>query len=341
MIRTLSRRWLPAVLVAALPFVALTVRADEDEGEAPDFVQQFPHPGLAQDPGFRYDAALQKRLQSAVTSQGLDSLASQGRCGVALVDLSDLQHPVLAEVHGGDMIYAASIPKIAVLFSAFEARKENRLVIDEPLRETLTQMCRVSSNQCATAAIQKVGFPYIASCVWESGLYDPDMGGGLWVGKSYGGKNDYWRRDPVNNLSHGATAVSLAKLLTLLAEGRLVDQQSSKEMLQILGHPGLHHKFVKGLDSRPSSIYRKSGSWSQWHGDAAIVERDGKRYAAVALLEVPEGGDQMLQRLILALDDCIPERAGVKCALGPPPEPISFATAATTDSEPSESGQGG
>lgn len=296
------------VLAGALAALALllsppSVRADEDEGDIPDFVRQHPHPGIDLDPGFRYDAHLQQRLEAAVQSMGLGDLARQGRCGIAVVDLADPTRPVLAEVRGGDMIYAASVPKIAVLYAAFQARKERRLVIDDAFRETLTQMCRVSSNTAASEAIQKLGFPYIASVLWASGLYDPDMGG-LWVGKAYGGKNDYWVRDPIANLSHGATAVSLAKLLTLLAQGRLVDAQSSREMLEILGDPGLHHKFVKGLDSRPSTIYRKSGSWSEWHGDAAIIERDDKRYVAVALLQSTDG-NAILQELILKLDDCV------------------------------------
>lgn len=295
-----------AAALAALSFVLapLSARADgEEEDDAPDFVRQYPHPGIAVDPGFRYDHSFQKRLETAVEAMGLGDLTKLGRCGIAVVDLADPSRPVLAEVRGGDMIYAASVPKIAVLFAAFQARKEGRVAIDGAFRETLTQMCRVSSNTAASEAIQRLGFPYIASVLWASGLYDPDMGG-LWVGKAYGGKNDYWIRDPVANLSHGATAVSLARMLTLLAQGKLVDAQSSREMLEILGNPGLHHKFVKGLDARPSAIYRKSGSWSEWHGDAAIIERADKRYVAVALLQTPEG-NAILQELIMRLDDCV------------------------------------
>ena len=62
---------------------------------------------------------------------------------------------------------------------------------------------------------------------------------------------------------------------------------------------------MRGLDARPGSrIYRKSGTWHQWHGDAALVERGGKRYVATALCEDPDGS-HILERLILALDDCI------------------------------------
>jgi beta-lactamase class A len=84
-------------------------------------------------------------------------------------------------------------------------------------------------------------------------------------------------------------------------------------MRDILGNPELHHKFVAGLEEyRPSSvIFRKSGTWRQWHADAALVERDGTKYVAVALLESPNG-QNVLPQLIVRLDDIIygPARRG-------------------------------
>jgi len=293
----------------------------DGEAELPDFVPSIDHGDIDIDPRWRHDGALQAKLDGAVAQAGLQPLVREGHAAVAIVDLADTQHPLIAEVRGGEMMYAASIPKIGVLYAAFQARKEGRLQVDEPFRCTLTDMCRVSSNTAASECIRRVGFPYIASVMCESGLYDPEMGGGLWVGKAYGGPDDCWHRDPVADISHGATAVSLARLLTLLAQERLVDQQSSREMLDILGNPGLHHKFVKGLDSRPSTICRKSGSWREWHGDAAFIQRDGKRYVAVALLQTPDG-ERILQDLILRLDDCIPENPAVRVASVAAPSPM-------------------
>ena len=95
-----------------------------------------------------------------------------------------------------------------------------------------------------------------------------------------------------------------------LETGRLVSPELSQEMKTILGDPAIHHKFVKGLEkNRPGSrIYRKSGSWRQYHADSAIVERDGHRYIAVALAQNPAGG-RWLSNLIVAMDTliCHPE----------------------------------
>ena len=51
-------------------------------------------------------------------------------------------------------------------------------------------------------------------------------------------------------------------------------------------------------------IYRKSGTWQEYHADSAIVERGNHRYIAVALARSPEG-ETWLQKLIVALDDLI------------------------------------
>ena len=68
------------------------------------------------------------------------------------------------------------------------------------------------------------------------------------------------RRDPLHNLSHGATAFQVARLYWMLATDRLLSPPMNALMKQVLSNPGIHHKFVKGLDSRPGAdIYRKSG----------------------------------------------------------------------------------
>ena len=70
--------------------------------------------------------------------------------------------------------------------------------------------------------------------------------GGLWVGKEYG-KSPAYQRDPLHNISHGATALQTARFYYLLETGRLVGPKLSREMKRMLGKPGIEHKFVKGL----------------------------------------------------------------------------------------------
>ena len=50
-------------------------------------------------------------------------------------------------------------------------------------------------------------------------------------------------------------------------------------------------KFVKGLDGSGCEIYRKSGTWSKFHADGALVDHGDKKYIAVALMEDEHGGE--------------------------------------------------
>jgi beta-lactamase class A len=168
-------------------------------------------------------------------------------------------------------------------------------------------MIRYSSNQAATRMLNRVGKQYLATLLQSPRyrLYDRSRNGGLWVGKPYG-RGQAWKRDPLHHLSHGATTFQVARFYYLLETGQLVSPELTREMKAMLGNPGINHKFVKGLGQyRPgSTIYRKSGSWRTYHADSAIVERNGRRYIAVAIANNRHGG-QWMKRLIVSLDDLV------------------------------------
>lgn len=250
------------------------------------------------------DSRLQRGLEAAIDSLGARSLVRAGKMSVAVVDLrSGL--PRFAAVNGDRMMYAASLPKIAILAGAFDAIARGTLADSPRLREEMAQMIRVSDNRAATSVLRQVGFESVAATLQAPSLrlYD-ERRGGLWVGKAYG-RDDYWRRDPIANLSHGATARQVARFFVLLQQGRLISPQASRQMKEILGNPGIHHKFVRGLESRPgASIYRKSGTWRDFHSDAALVERPDASYVVVGLVESPEGS-RLLERLAVRVDDLI------------------------------------
>jgi len=93
-------------------------------------------------------------------------------------------------------------------------------------------------------------------------------------------------------------------------------------MKSILGHPAIHHKFVLGLsEARPTSqLYRKSGTWRNYHADAALVERGGRTYVAVALLESPtDSSGGVLASLIVRMDDLVFEAAPGAAPADPQP----------------------
>jgi beta-lactamase class A len=205
----------------------------------------------------------------------------------------------VAAVNGDEMVYAASLPKIAILLGAFVEIDQGEMTLDQNTRDSLTRMIRVSSNEDATRMLNRVGKNRLLDILQSRKfhLYDPQVNGGLWVGKEYGNSAAY-QRDPLHNLSHGATAMQTARFYYLLETGQLVGPRLTREMKAMLGNPGIKHKFVKGLADYPAArIFRKSGSWRQWHADSAIVEAEGHKYIIVALAEDPNGGS-WLSRLI-------------------------------------------
>ena len=254
-------------------------------------------------------ADLQHRLELRIKQLHLQRAVREHRLSVALVDVTDPAAPSLAQLNGDEMMYAASLPKIAILLAAFERIAHGQLALDDDTRQTMTRMIRYSSNKDATAMIRKVGKEYI-NRVLESPryrLYDPQYNGGLWVGKEYAAGTAF-HRDPLHHLSHGATAMQVARFYYMLDTGKLVSPHFSSEMKDILSHPGIHHKFVKGLRNTNAKIYRKSGSWRNFHADSALIEHHGRQYIAVALAHDRRGGVWMTG-LIAAMDQIIFEHA--------------------------------
>ncbi len=253
------------------------------------------------------DPWMQQSLDATLSDLGLRRAAARGELSVALVDITEPERPRMAAVNADQAMYAASLPKIAILLGAFHKASEGALELDEHATGALTDMIRVSSNRAATDMLERVGFEYLADLLQSDTyrLYDSQGTGGLWVGKAYARKGA-WKRDPVNNLSHAATAHEVARFYYLLETGRLVSARDCATMKSMLAEPGIRHKFVAGLDAhRPGSkVFRKSGTWRSWHSDSAVVERDGRRYIAVALANSQAGGN-WLAELIVGLDDIV------------------------------------
>lgn len=262
-------------------------------------------------------ADLQMGLEKRLNQLGFSRAIKKKQLAVAIADITDPKHPRFAQVNGNEMIYAASLPKIAILFGAMARVERGDMQLDDETREQLTQMIRFSSNRAATEMLNRVGKQFLADLLQDPryGLYDPARNGGLWVGKEYS-KRAVWKRDPLHNLSHGATAVQAARFYYLLETGQLVSPALTREMKAILGDPGIQHKFVKGILSAfpEAKIFRKSGSWRHWHADSAIIEHDGRRYIAVALAANKNGGE-WLSRMIVALDRLVIGSSSVEVAL--------------------------
>jgi beta-lactamase class A len=97
--------------------------------------------------------------------------------------------------------------------------------------------------------------------------------------------------------------MQVARFYYLLVTDNLVTPEHSRKMREILAGSELNHKFVRALRKidPEAAVSRKSGSWSTYHSDSVLVERDGHHYIAVALSNNADGS-QWLGRIITELD---------------------------------------
>lgn len=254
------------------------------------------------------DSGLQRRLERRLNaSPEWARLVRSRKMAVGLVDLNG-GRPRFARVNGNEMMYAASLPKIAILLAAYVSFEDGHLEETDEIHQDLADMIRVSSNSAATRMIDRIGLRRIQSILKDPryDFYDEQRGGGLWVGKRYASDGPRIG-DPLHNISHGATVTQVCRFFYLLATGNLISPERSEQMLQDLSTPGLHHKFVSQIDERApdADVYRKSGTWRNWHSDAVLVRgKRGRNYILVGLVESPRG-EKILREMLPAMEDLI------------------------------------
>jgi beta-lactamase class A len=252
------------------------------------------------------DAKLQSELKQAINDNPKwKALVAKQKMSVSIVDLGDPSAARFARVNGDVMMYAASLPKIAVLLAAMDKMERGELEETEELMDDLVAMIRFSNNGAATRSIDRVGgLDYIEKVLTDPqyGFFDEGHGGGLWVGKRYS-KSNKRNPDPLQGLSHAATATQVSRFYYLVAEGRLVSRERSKQMLEILADPGINHKFVNSLRkiAPTARLYRKSGSWRHWHSDSVLVWGPQRRYIAVCLVD-DDDGESIIRKVLPVID---------------------------------------
>jgi len=251
---------------------------------------------------------LQTKLDAILRSNSKwTALAKNKTLSIGIVDMHDPMNSRFAAINPDNMVYAASLPKIAILLAAEEAIHQGDIVETPEVKQDMRLMIAESSNSAATRMAQRVGIKKIGEVMQDPryDLYNKEKGGGLWVGKAYGG-NTGRIGDPLKNLSHAASVKQVCKYYYKLAFGQLVSLERSKDMLNVLVNPELHHKFVSVLDrvAPNAKVYRKSGTWETWHTDSALVWDEDRKYIVVVLAE-DAGGETMLRELMQKIDTAL------------------------------------
>lgn len=183
-----------------------------------------------------------------------------------------------------------------------------------------------ASNFATSTVVRDVGFPYIASTLLQSGLYDTNRNGGLWLGADYYGRS--WRGALAGGPAQSATPGSLAAFMTLLAQKRLVGSQASGDMHRVMmkrptfTFPGTGSWFLEGLGHLSLTTALAKVGLAGGADDLAYIEREVEvsggskttlRYVTVGLRA--RSGDE-LRELIRELDKCVLANNGLTPAQG-------------------------
>jgi hypothetical protein len=293
-----------------------------------------------------------------------------GKVRIALVNLSalpQLTSPRLAEFASGTQTYAGSLAKIAALYAAYQLKfdlnvttttnpatfTQNRLnalkkIFDvtnasgassslkfdfnNSFRQALDTICK---NCDATYVIGSLGFTFMASALWQSGLYDCRRGG-VWLGATYGAcrgvPRSSWHSDPIGHTSHGATALSVATYFTLLVQKRLIDSASSLGIIANLIRNRVHCRsfFQEGLSAAGKFVFDSSNpavsdlavskigiyyshDQPEYYHEGAVIRRrhNGRtlRYVVAVLTQAKPAteriGHRVLYDLIQHLDELV------------------------------------
>jgi beta-lactamase class A len=253
------------------------------------------------------DSVLERNLATELeANKKWARLINNKKMAVGVVDLSDPDNVRFARINGRHMMYAASLPKIAILLSAMDAIEKGELKETSEIKKDMRLMISKSNNAASTRMINRLGYEKIESVMTDASytFYDEETGGGLWVGKRYGGGGDT-NREPLKNLSHAASVTQVCRFYYLLAHGKLVSEKRSRQMLDLMENPELHHKFVNTLDKvAPNArLFRKSGTWKTYHSDSILVwgADENRRYILVAIIDDPSG-EQIIRNLVRPIE---------------------------------------
>lgn len=141
-------------------------------------------------------------------------------------------------------------------------------------------------NAGAGYLIAQIRYPYMASSLLKAGLLDTDFGG-LWLSSGYTISGWKCKGEDVKLFARKnmVTAFSAATYLTLLAQGRLISSDISKEIREVLrdGDVGwLKPQLQKALNSSPTEspysstvqVFGKHGMCARSASEGMLIERD-------------------------------------------------------------------
>jgi hypothetical protein len=205
---------------------------------------------LAQQEWERAPEPLVQRIVADTQVRGIDRIVRTLRGGPDQTTMFDFQHPaswlISFKSTGED---ASEVETINDLASVADPTRPGRTMEDPTYRsrvaslgflERMKLMIRFSNDVATASCVRDIGFPYITALLAQSGLFHPgEEPAGLFLASNYDGfevehvpSRNF--ADESTQTSQAGNAEALARFMTLLLQGRLVDEASSKAMKTLL-----------------------------------------------------------------------------------------------------------
>jgi len=245
----------------------------------------------------------------------------------ALIDLSYPEQPRSAHVNGDQRVYPASVAKFIYLIAAYRWAEENRIVLDAQWQQHLKRMIRHSDNQSTRWVVYHLTGtepgPELPPAEYAQ-FRESRLAVKRWlialginnlhcVHPTYDGNGDLFGRDLQflrdrsfrgetvsqpggfpNRLS--VTASDTARLLALLATGRLLTPENTEAALKLMKRDVREQQYlerriaggaaqISGLE-----VYSKSGTYRETFADAGIVKAaNAKQMVLVVFIQNHQG----------------------------------------------------
>lgn len=200
-------------------------------------------------------------------------------------------------------------PDFKWLTKVDESKKPVTVDESDDLKDALKKAIRspgFEGTSNASELILRLGFEYIASVSWQSGLRNPTRGG-LWIGNTYatqpvkavpnpkchsGNVPAFWIGNPFGTTGITLTALSVATYFTLLAQRRLVNGKVSEEMEKLLKGGCRFLPALPGVKVRAAKCGLVEGATNNVRHDAALLRGQKHHYVLVVLTTDPAWPDR-------------------------------------------------
>ena len=200
-------------------------------------------------------------------------------------------------------------PDFKWLTKVNENKKPVTVEESDELKDALKKMIRspgFEGNTNASEVILRLGFEYIASVLWQSGLRNPTRGG-LWIGNTFetppikavpnknchqGNAPIVWKDNPFGATRITATALSVATYFTLLAQRRLVNKDNTEAMEKLLKGGCEFLPDLPGVKIRAAKCGLVEGVTNNVRHDAALLRGQKHHYVLVVLTTDPSWPDR-------------------------------------------------